>query len=230
MWNRASFIKFVNVSLFLMLAVPGYGQKSEKPQALASSVIWKINSLKKIGRNVVVVIGDPAVVNTSGGKAVLFDGADDGLLVNSNPIEGASAFTVEAVFRPDPGGGKEQRWLHIQETSGDGRLLLETRLDGDRWFLDTFIKSGDSNRTLYAEDFKHPLGHWYHVALVFDGTEMRHYVDGQLELSGPLAVRPFKTGGVSIGVRMNRVHWFKGAVRRARFTPRALAPKQFMKK
>jgi hypothetical protein len=29
---------------------------------------------------------------------------------------------------------------------------------------------------------------------------------------------------------MNRVFWFKGAVRKARFTPRALSPQEFMGK
>jgi Concanavalin A-like lectin/glucanases superfamily len=228
--NRVRLGTFVNVAFILSLAVSVYGQKSQETKASVSSVMWKVDSLKKIGGQPVTVIGDPQVTKAPGGKAVLFDGADDGLLVNSNPIAGASAFTVEAIFRPDPGGNKEQRWLHIQEESSDNRLLLETRLDGERWFLDTFIKSGENNRTLYAGEFKHPLGAWYHVALVFDGVEMRHYVDGQLELSGPLAIRPFKDGKVSIGVRMNRVHWFKGAVSRARFTPRALTPKEFMKK
>ena len=31
-------------------------------------------------------------------------------------------------------------------------------------------------------------------------------------------------------MRQNRVYWFKGAISRARFTPRALAPREFMSK
>lgn len=94
--------------------------------------------------------------------------------LNSNPLAGAQTFTVEAVFRPDAGGNHEQRWFHIQEETGDDRVLLETRLDDDQWFTDTFIKSGENSRTLYAENFKHPIGEWYHVALVYDGSMMRH--------------------------------------------------------
>ena len=63
---------------------------------------------------------------------------------------------------------------------------------------------------------------------MFDGTEMRHYVDGKLEMSGPLSIAPLEQGQTSIGVRLNRVFWFKGAVRTARFTARALAPAEFM--
>jgi hypothetical protein len=33
----------------------------------------------------------------------------------------------------------------------------------------------------------------------------------------------------SIGVRQNKIYWFKGAVRKARFSNRALPPNEFMK-
>lgn len=35
-------------------------------------------------------------------------------------------------------------------------------------------------------------------------------------------------GRTAVGVRLNRVNYFKGAVRMARFTPRALAPAEFL--
>ncbi|MFL6208677.1 MAG: LamG domain-containing protein [Pyrinomonadaceae bacterium] len=217
------------ICIVLALAVSGYGQQTVAHKARASSVTWKISNLKSIDGHVPTVLGAPQLIKAPGGKALLFDGTDDGLLVEANPIAGAQSFTVEAFFRPDPEGNKEQRWFHIQEATGDNRVLLEVRLVGDEWFLDTFIKQGEHRLTLYAEHFKHPLGRWYHVALVFDGAEMRHYVDGQEELSGPLTIAPLTNGSVAIGMRMNRVQWFKGAIRAARFTPRALTPQKFMK-
>ena len=188
------------------------------------SITWKIDSLDNIGGRSVEKIGNPLV----NGRGVSFDGLADGLVVNGNPIAGAAAFTVEAVFRPDAGGTFEQRWFHIQEAANDNRVLLEIRLTGDEWFLDTFIKSGENKLTLYSENFKHKAGEWYHVALVYDGTTMRHFVDGKEELSGPLLIRSLGDGNTSIGVRMNRVFWFKGAVRKARFTARPLVPTEFM--
>src|SRR5947209_8675906 len=129
----------------------------------ASQELWNFNRLDKIGGRSTTVIGTPKVIVAPGGKAILFDGVKDGLLVDSNPVAGLKAFTVEAIFRPEAGGNKEQRWLHIQGDTRDDRLLLEIRVDGDQWFLDTFIKSGENRRTLYAENFKHPMDHWYHV-------------------------------------------------------------------
>ena len=219
--------------LLLLLSPAAYGGKVAARRSPAGSVTWKLDNLKKIGGHGVTVIGSPRVIGTPKGKAVEFDGAHDGLLVGVNPVAGARAFTVEAVFRPDAGGLEEQRWLHIQGPTADGRVMLETRLRGQEWFLDTFIKNGpkaEDGRTLFDEPFKHAVGNWYHVALVYDGAVMRNYVDGKEEMSGPLAVGPLGEGQTSIGVRQNRVHWFKGAISRLRFTPRALAPKEFMSK
>jgi Concanavalin A-like lectin/glucanases superfamily len=223
-------IKLNCIVLVMLTAATGYGQQTAKMQSRSGSVTWTIDNLKKIGGQPVTVIGNPQVIKVAGGKAVVFDGVDDGLLVKTNPVAGAQAFTVEAVFRPDAGGAAEQRWFHVQEETSDDRILLETRLVGKEWFLDTFIKSGANSRPLFAENFKHPLGEWYHVALVYDGTTMRHYVDGKEELSGALTIEPLSAGSTSMGVRMNRVFWFKGAIRKARFTGRALTPKEFMKK
>jgi lysophospholipase L1-like esterase len=195
---------------------------------VAAPITWDINKLDQIGGQSATIIGKPQVISTSTGKAILFDGIDDGLVVKGNPVAAAPGFTVEAVFRPDAGGATEQRWFHLQEEANDNRILLEIRLNGDQWFLDSFIKSGNEKRTLYSETFKHKTGEWYHVALVYDGITMHHFVDGKEELSGPLTIQPLGEGSTSIGVRMNRVFWFKGAVRKARFTQRALSPAEFM--
>jgi hypothetical protein len=107
--------------------------------------------------------------------------------------------------------------------------MFETRLvEGGRWFLDTFIKSGEQNVVLYAENDTHEIGQWQHAAIVVDGETMRHYVDGQLELSDTLQYQPQSSGRTSLGVRINEVHWFKGAIRTARFTPHVLGPAEFL--
>ena len=217
-------MKLAAILLFLFSTVSGFGQGK------TTSLTWKIDDLKKIGGHKVDVLGDPKVVNTEKGKGIVFDGVDDGIFINTDPLAGAAQFTVEAVFRPDAGGGVEQRWLHIEDTDNvESRALLEIRLNGNEWFLDTFIKSSDNRSALFAENFKHPVGKWYHVALVFDGKEMRHYVDGKLEMSGKITIKPFGKGVTSIGVRQNKVYWFKGSVRKTRFTNRALTQTEFMK-
>lgn len=217
--------KILLLQLLICLAVSiSFGQTKIK------QTVWKLNSLKRIGGNEIEVLGEPKIIETERGKAILFDGTDDGIIVKNNPLERANEFTIEAVFRPDADGAKEQRWLHIEdEQNAESRALLETRLVANEWFLDTFIKSGENRSALFAENFKHPTNEWHTVALVFDGKQMRHYVNGKLEMSGAITIKPFGKGKTALGVRMNRVYWFKGAIRKARFTNRALSPDKFLK-
>ncbi len=189
---------------------------------------WKIDNLQSIGGHQVTVLGNPQIITTDAGSALLFDGEDDAVALQTNPIAGARSFTVEIVFRPDPGGAAEQRFLHM-ESAETRRLLIETRVRGDDWFLDTFLKFDDSDRTLQAKEKLHPLGQWYHAALVYDGREMHHYVNGVREISGPVAFSPLEPGRTSIGCRLNRVFWFKGAIRRLRVTHAVVRPEEFVK-
>jgi hypothetical protein len=200
----------------------------ETPAADAP-VVWKLDRLDSVGGHKTVVLGKPRVIDTPHGKAIEFDGKADGLFIESNPLAGLKEFTAEVVFRPDLDGLKEQRFIHIQEARTENRLMFETRLTDDKqWFLDTFIKSGEGDFTLFAEKSRHPIDGWYHAAVVVDGRTMRHFVNGREELSVPIEYQPQTSGRTSIGVRQNKVHWFKGAIRQMRFAPRALSPREFL--
>ena len=133
-------------------------------------------------------------------------------------------------FRPDRGGAPEQRFFHLQEDGNDNRMLFEIRVIGDQWCLDSFAKSGAGSKALLDRAKLHPLGAWYHVAAVYDGRTFSNYVDGVLEGSAEVHLLPQKAGRSSIGVRINKVYYFKGAVLMARMTPRALPVAEFLRK
>jgi hypothetical protein len=193
-------------------------------------VIWNIDGLSAIGGHVPVVEGVPRVVETDRGRAVEFGGTRDGLEVPALPLAGEREFTLEIVFRPDADGPAEQRFLHLQEDASASRFLIETRvLPGGKWYLDTYIETEIDRCTLVDAAKVHPAGVWHSAALSYDGRTMRHYVDGREELSRELKFRPLGPGRTSIGMRLNRVHWFKGAVRTVRFTPRALPPPELLR-
>jgi len=224
MTRRGGMGWLVLTSLFLVSCASS-GVGSPEPRA----VEWSVEDLSSIGGHPTRILGSPRVIETPRGRAVEFDGIDDGLFVDVHPLAGAARFTAEVIFRPDPGGGAEQRFLHLQETGSSDRVLFETRLTADgRWFLDTYVKSNDEGHTLRDGEATHALGAWYHAALVVDGERMRHYVNGQLEASREIDFRPQGPGLTSIGCRANEVYWFKGAIRRARFTPRVLTPEEFL--
>lgn len=171
--------------------------------------------------------GEPYLITDANAKAVCFDGIDDAIFLNQNPLEGLKEFTVEMIFKPALGGEFEQRVLHIGEVSGD-RMLLEIRaLDGN-WYFDVFVASNGNKLALAHEELLHPLGQWYHVALVVSKNSLSTYVNGNLELSEPYIYNPISGGKSSIGVRLNNRSWFKGCVYKVRISSKVLQPNQFM--
>jgi len=201
----------------------------------ADSETWRIDRIDQIGGHATTVLGHPRVIDTPAGKAVEFNGIDDALFVDNHPLAGAETFTWEVIFRPDPGGSAEQRFFHLSEVDPktgkdtDTRMLMEIRIVDGRWALDSFALSGTASRALLDRTKLHSLGAWRHAAAVYDGHEFRNYVDGVLEGSGELFPwKPQGAGRSSLGTRINRVDYFKGAIYLSRFTRRALSPAQFL--
>lgn len=202
----------------------------EKPAPEAE--VWRFDSLESIAGHAVTVEGDPQIIETPDGPAIEFDGVDDAIFLDVHPLAGAETWTWEAVFRPN-GGQEEQRWFHLNAASqGDGadddRMLFEIRVVGDQWCLDTFVKSGEVSQALLDRTHLHPLDEWHHVAAVYDGRELRSYINGRLDGAAELDLAPQAPGRTAVGVRINKVFYFDGAVRTARFTKEALMPEEFL--
>jgi len=196
------------------------------------SLTLDLDNLSQIGGFPVTKIGEPIVLETSKGKAIAFNGIDQGLILSGNSIKGASAFTIEIIFKPDSSfpHNVEQRFIHIQNLKNENsRILIELRLTPDKqWFLDTFIKSDDRALTLYADNYLHSVDQWYHAALVYSNGTMKHFVNGIEEMSGLVDYTPIEEGDTSIGMRINQISWFKGLIQTIRMTPLALNPDEFI--
>ena len=191
--------------------------------------MWNFDSITQIGGHAVTAEGRPRLISTPAGKAVQFDGVADALFLDVHPLAGAATFTWEVIFRPDAGGAAEQRFFHFQEDGADTRMLFEIRVIAGSWCLDSFALSGAESKALMDRGKLHPLGVWHHAAAVYDGREYRNYVDGVLEGAAQLHLAPQGAGRTSIGTRIDRRDYFKGAVLAARMTNRALPPADFLK-
>jgi hypothetical protein len=199
--------------------------------APAAETIWRLDNLEKIGGHPVTVVGAPKVTEADGKPALSFDGANDGIFVPAIPFAGARQFTIEILFFPASGGLAEQRFLHAQD-GNEARALLETRLDGNgKWWLDTFIVTGATARgvTLVNRDLRHPTDRWYWAALRYDGKSMSHFVNGEKEMEMPGMFVAFGPGQTSLGVRQNKVFWFKGMIREVRFHTEAVAEEKLQR-
>lgn len=192
------------------------------PGASAGGVTWTIDNLENIGGHAVTVVGSPRVVDTPGGRALEFNGTSDGLLIDANPLAGLAQFTIDIEFKPAADGQEEQRFLHFEENGSGNRALIELRMNADRrWALDTFLRSPEPGLTLLDRTLSHPSDVWHTATLSYDGRTMAHFVDGVRELAGEVAFTPLGPGRTSIGMRQNRVSWFKGQIRSVRITPSA---------
>jgi hypothetical protein len=198
--------------------------------AAAEPIVWKLESISRIGDHATTVLGSPRVAREGKQAAICFDGKSDAILLSTNPIEGWAQFTIEALIKPDAVGPEEQRFLHIQDER-ERRLLLETRLTPrGEWALDTFLlASPEARLALLDRTLLHPAEQWQWVALAFDSETMRHYVNGEKELEGKVAFQPMTSGRMSLGVRLNKVSWYKGCIREVRFTPAALQEQSLQK-
>lgn len=207
-----------------------------------AQTVWKFNNLSRIGGITPKVEGSPTLVDSPVGKAVQFNGADTALFFPARPLVGAKTFTIEAIIRPE-GGNLEQRWMHIAETDPktgldanpngvsdpNPRFMFELRVKDGQWWLDAFVNSKAGSKALIDPTKTHPINQWYVVAQTYDGKTYRSYVNGALEGEADVAFTPHGAGHMMVGVRMNHVNWFKGSVAQARFSTRALSPRDFLK-
>lgn len=227
------------------VAVAGAQRPVGAAQGTPAETVWAFDRLENIGGVKTNVEGNPKVIDTPVGKAIEFDGVDDAIWIEKHPLAGAETFTFEAIYRPD-GGAFEQRWFHLAERDAktgllasaehaktgqdaNARFLFELRAVENNWYLDAFVNGPGYNRALIVKDKLHPVGQWYHVAMTYDGKMFRSYVNGVLQAEAEIAFKPQGEGAASVGTRINRRNYFKGAVRLARFTPRALTPGEFLK-
>ena len=160
------------------------------------SEVWELKSLKKTDGHRIEVFGStpdvdqgPEIAKTNRGKAIRFDGIDDRLLVDSNPIGDSKEFTVEVVFKPFPAYdiSNAPRFIHIQDPNDtlNKRVMIELRLTQDNeWYLDGFMLTDAGELTLADSNLTHPVGEWYHVALTFKDNTFKTFVNGVQEESG----------------------------------------------
>jgi hypothetical protein len=197
--------------------------------------VWQLKSLKKIGGNKVEVFGNPEIIKTEIGKAIKFDGIDDRILVDKNPIGGAAEYTVEVIFKPDPAYdiSDQPRFVHFQDPGdpSEKRVMIELRLTpANEWYLDGYMLTDAGERTLQNKNLTHPVGKWHHAALTYKDNTFKTYVNGIEEISGTVSYKEMlvnKTGKTSIGGRMDKRNYYSGMVKSLKITHKALEPKDF---
>jgi len=183
------------------------------------TIIWKLNDTLDVGGRKPVVLGAPLSVKADSINGLFFDGTKDGLIVPVNPLRELNNFAIEILFKPMESTSTAPRMMHIQDEKGN-RCTIELRLTSKgNWYLDTFLKNGNTNKGLSLIDStkEHPCNDWYWVALIYDGTKMTSYVNSQKEGEGMVSLDAMTSGETSLGVRLNKINWFRGQISEIRF-------------
>lgn len=197
---------------------------------------WDISNLEIIGGHSVTTLGDPQVVSTEIGMAVLFDGDGDRLLVNFNPLMDAKEFTVELVFKPDAcyPNHTEPRFVHIQDPDdpGEKRVMIELRIDADnQCYMDGFVKTDEGSLALIDESLVHATEVWQHVAITYKDSTLSTYFNGIKELSATLKYSSAivnTLGKTSLGARMDERAYYAGLMKTLKVTHACLEPEEFI--
>lgn len=187
------------------------------------TVAWPVSGLSTLGGYHARPLGTPKVRDDGQGPAVCFSGADDGLDVSINPLDLQTGFTIEVLFKPEPGGNPTQQFLHVQDAQG-GSILLELGVGARGEFrLHSFAKVGEEGRDLDNATI-HPPSTWYWASLTYSEEVMRLYLNGQEQASTPITLRPMTSGQMGIGYKLSEENWFRGCIREVRFANAALPP------
>jgi hypothetical protein len=209
---------------------------SALPQEAAKQVTWRFDDSASLGGHATKVLGHPKVIETPMGKAIAFNGVDDAMFVDVHPLAGAETWTWEMIFKPDADGKAEQRIFHLQSIDPvtgkdvpEERMLFEIRIRDGQWCLDSFATSGGQRLPLLNCEKKYPFGKWYRVTTVYDGKMLKNYVGDELQGEGEVKLVPQRAGHLSVGVRINLVDYYKGAIWGTRFPRSALGVGELMK-
>jgi RHS repeat-associated protein len=151
------------------------------------------------------------------GPALRFEGdGEDKVTVPSSPdLELSEGFTIDAWVKP----GARYNYYPIVEKETPGSFGYEFGLSGGFWPTASVHPEGSYAEQLFAGETI-PRHVWSNVAVTYDGTDLRLYVDG--ELSGTEAVSAPRGGAGALLVGSSEPFGFTGKIDELRIYDRAL--------
>ena len=207
--------------------------------------LWQANgdALDSVGGNdgtLLPVVGGTTFATGVDDQAFSFDGVNDLVLIDDDPsLNPTTAITLAAWVRVT---GKEGLDRDIVSKDGESSnrqyLLTASSVNKFRAHLG-FFPTPTSTGCLTNAEFRYfdggttvNLNQWYHVAMTYDGSTLKLYVDGALDgscsVSGAMltTTQPVRIGGGAPGGAQNH---FQGLIDNAQIYDSALTAKEVRK-
>ncbi|HZH29256.1 MAG TPA: matrixin family metalloprotease [Pyrinomonadaceae bacterium] len=151
------------------------------------------------------------------GSSAYFD------VANSSSLNITGAITVEAAIKPNVAGADQaiiERYNNFGGGTSDGGYVL--RLVGGKLAFVTLMNGAVFDYVIGSQDVS--PGYWHHVAGVFDGSQLRVYLDGNLVGVKSSTFAPGTgTGNLRIGAKGDDLALkFNGLIDEARVSAAAL--------
>jgi hypothetical protein len=179
---------------------------------LAPVCDWRLDNTTTLGDLPLLQVDKPSILQTPSGPSICFDGKNDGLIRNSNPLSGLQKFTLQLFFRSDQHDLQEMHLLHIEEPENiRHRFVLETRSTKvGTWYPRVFLRWDDRAMEIDNPTTLFPADRWYWVAFSYDGMTARLFINGVETVAKQADWGPIGDAPLALGMRLNKQGFFPG--------------------
>jgi hypothetical protein len=135
-----------------------------------------------------------------------FDGSNDAVVIPYSASLNAATFSISGWIKRDADSGAAETIINSRGSNTGYSVRISS---GDKLgfvLADGAAASENSGTTSLA------VGTWYHIAVTYDGTNARVYVNGALELTAADAYSANTTTALYIGTRDNGTERFNGKI------------------
>jgi PKD repeat protein len=157
--------------------------------------------------------------------ALSFDGIDDNVIYEAEPILDEYPFTMMAWIKTDSDSAQTMLYLGKQSSNftGNSISMENGMVQLEAWSYDGSSIKKNINSTIPIND-----GQWHHVAGVYESSVSRYlFIDGQLAGSDTSELNNIGENlyRISVGNRQDRIPngWFNGEIDEVRFYAAALS-------